>query len=84
MVEFSHTRQERQARFLKLFQDVMSGLVGGEEEDFKTLRGKDEGALAELAGRYELSQDELVFACDALLALRMEEQTLRSILSVRY
>jgi hypothetical protein len=84
MVEFSHTREERQARFLKLFQDVMSGLVEGNDKDFKTLRGKDEGALADLAGRYGLSQDELVFACDALIALRMEEQALKSILSVRY
>jgi hypothetical protein len=84
MAEFSHTRQERQAHFLKLFQDVTSELVEGNDKDFKTLKGGDEKALAELAQRYELSQDELVFACDALLALREETQTLTSALGGRY
>jgi hypothetical protein len=84
MVEYSRTRQERQAHFLNLFQDVTSELVEGNDEDFTTLTGKDEEALAELADRYGLSQDELVFACDALLALREEVQTLTSPLAGRY
>jgi hypothetical protein len=84
MVNKSDTRQERQAHFLNLFQDVTSELVEGNDEDFETLKGGDEGALAELAERYELSRDELVFACDALLALREEVQTLTSALAGRY
>ena len=50
----------------------------------KILREGDEKALGALAAEYELTQDELVFACDALLALRMKEQALKSILGVRY
>jgi hypothetical protein len=84
MAEFSHTRQERQAHFLNLFQDVTSELVEGNDENFTTLRRGDEEALAELAERYGLLQDELVFACDALLALREEVQTLTSALAGRY
>ena len=76
------TREERQARFLRLFQDVMSELAEGNADTLTILKTGTEEELGALATKYELSQDELVFACDALLALRTNVENLTSSLSV--
>jgi hypothetical protein len=84
MAKMTQERKVRQTHFLRLFQDVTSELVEGNDEKFKVLREGDEEALGALAAEYELAQDELVFACDALLALRMAAERLTSTMGGPY
>jgi hypothetical protein len=71
-VKMTPERKERQKRFADLARDVVEELQPPTQQTdlYDTLMTGSEEQLAEVAANYGLRQEELVFACDALIALR--------------
>lgn len=63
-------REQRQARLMSLLQDTVSEMSRGISTKFDILMKGNEDALGQLATEYELEPEELVFASDALLAVK--------------